>query len=120
MDVPPTNSNFNMILKYLLWEKFDWVQSTAIIIRNVNVMSVEERHSRFFKYNFSWGIVHFSMAVKRVELFSGVFVFCCCCCFVFSRATSMAYGGSQAGGLIRAVAAGLHHSHSSAGSELHL
>ena len=38
--------------------------------------------------------------------------------FVFSRAASMAYGGSQARGLIRAVAAGLHHSHSNLGSEL--
>ena len=32
----------------------------------------------------------------------------------------MAYGGSQARGLIRAVATSLHHSHSDAGSELHL
>ena len=30
----------------------------------------------------------------------------------------MAYGGSQVRGLIRAVAAGLHHSHSNTGSEL--
>ena len=37
--------------------------------------------------------------------------------FVFSRAVPVAYGGSQARGLIGAVAAGLHHSHSSAGSE---
>ena len=32
----------------------------------------------------------------------------------------MAYGGSQAGAQIIAVAAGLHHSHSNMGSELHL
>ena len=32
--------------------------------------------------------------------------------FVFFRAALMAYGGSQARGLIRATAAGLHHSHS--------
>ena len=32
----------------------------------------------------------------------------------------MAYGGSQARGPIRDVATGLHHSHSSARSELHL
>ena len=32
------------------------------------------------------------------------------CLFVFSRATPVAHGGSQASGLIRAVAAGLHHS----------
>ena len=39
---------------------------------------------------------------------------------VFSRAALAAYGGSQARGLIRAVAAGLQHSHSNAGSELSL
>ena len=33
-------------------------------------------------------------------------------------ATPMAYGGSQARGLIGAVAAGLRHSHSNTGSEL--
>jgi len=32
----------------------------------------------------------------------------------------MACGGSQARGLIRAAAAGLHHSHSNEGSEPHL
>ena len=41
--------------------------------------------------------------------------------FAFPRATPMAHGGSQARGLIRGVAAGLHHSHSNAGSaEPHL
>jgi len=42
------------------------------------------------------------------------------CLFVFSRAAPMAYGGSQARSLIRAVAAGLHQSHSNTGSEPHL
>ena len=37
--------------------------------------------------------------------------------FFFSRAALTAYGGSQARGLIGAVAAGLHHSHSNSGSE---
>ena len=36
---------------------------------------------------------------------------------VFSRAAPTAYRGSQARGLIGAVAANLHHSHSNAGSE---
>ena len=40
--------------------------------------------------------------------------------FCLFRATPMAYGGSQAGGRIRAVAAGLHHNHSNMGSKLHL
>ena len=39
--------------------------------------------------------------------------------FFFFRATPEAYRGSQARGLNRAVAAGLHHSHSNARSELH-
>ena len=40
--------------------------------------------------------------------------------FAFSRAAPSAYGGSQARGLISAVAAGLHHSHSNGGFEQHL
>ena len=40
--------------------------------------------------------------------------------FVFFWATPMAYGGSQARGLIGAVTAGLRHSHSKARSEPHL
>ena len=46
-----------------------------------------------------------------------IFLFCLC---AFSRAAAMAYGGSQARGRIRAVAAGLHQSHSNKGSELRL
>ena len=38
----------------------------------------------------------------------------------FSRATPMAYGGSQARGLIGAVAAGLYQNYSNTGSELRL
>ena len=39
---------------------------------------------------------------------------------VFSKAMPVAYGGSQARGLVGAIAASLHHSHSNAGSEPHL
>ena len=38
--------------------------------------------------------------------------------FLSFRATSVAYGGSQARGRIGTVAAGLHYSHSNAGSKL--
>ena len=41
----------------------------------------------------------------------------CVCLFAFSRAAPMAYGGSQARGHIGAVATGLRHSRSNAGSE---
>ena len=37
--------------------------------------------------------------------------------FVFSRTAPAAYGGSQARGVIGAIAASLHHSHSNAGLE---
>jgi len=40
--------------------------------------------------------------------------------FVFSRVAPTAYGGSQARGLIGAVAASLRQSHSNAGSKLYL
>ena len=40
--------------------------------------------------------------------------------FVFFSTVTMAYGGSLARGQIGAVAPGLHHSHSSVGSEPHL
>ena len=38
-------------------------------------------------------------------------------CFVFSRPAPVAYGGSQARGLIKAAAVGLHQSHSDEGSK---
>ena len=40
--------------------------------------------------------------------------------FLLLRATPKACGSSQARGRIKAAAAGLHHSHSNTGSELHL
>ena len=48
------------------------------------------------------------------------FLFFCCCCFVFClfRGIPMAYGSSQARGQIRAIAAGLFHSHSNTDSKL--
>ena len=69
---------------------------------------------------------HFLTETKPVFCFVFFFVFWSFCLFffffffVFSRAAPVAYGGSQARGLIRAVAAGLHHSHSNAESEPHL
>ena len=53
-------------------------------------------------------------ALIRIESPSLFFSF-----FLFRAAPSV-YGSSQARGQIRAAAAGLHHSHSNAGSEPHL
>lgn len=41
-------------------------------------------------------------------------------CFIFFKAAPMAYWGSQARGQFRAVATGLHHSHSNTRSKLHM
>ena len=43
-----------------------------------------------------------------------------CIYILVFRATHTAYGSSQARGGIRAAVAGLHHSHSNAGSKPHL
>ena len=43
--------------------------------------------------------------------------FCSCVCVFLFRAAASAYGGSQASGRIRAVAAGLCQNHRNAGSE---
>uniref|UniRef100_A0A4X1T1B1 Microtubule-associated protein RP/EB family member 1 n=1 Tax=Sus scrofa TaxID=9823 RepID=A0A4X1T1B1_PIG len=58
---------------------------------------------------------------KRMGVVSFLFLsFVFFCLFVCFKAAPAAYGGSQARGLIRAVAAGLHHSLSSVGSEPYL
>ena len=51
-----------------------------------------------------------------------IFKLCVCVCvfYAFARATPVAYGGSQARGLIRAIAASLHQSHSNSGSKPNL
>ena len=54
------------------------------------------------------------MGLSKRALLLNPFV---CCLFAFSGAAPAAYGGSQARDLIGAVVAGLHQSHSNAGSE---
>ena len=54
---------------------------------------------------------------KYQQLIFTVFFVLFCFVFCLFRATPMACGGSQARGLIRAVAAGLGHCHSNAGSK---
>ena len=58
---------------------------------------------------------------KRLKVASTFFYFILTCFVVcVFRAAPTAYGGSQARGQIGAAAAGLGHSHSNAGSKLHL
>ena len=54
------------------------------------------------------------------ELLCKCFLFFIFCLFAISRAAPGAYGGSQARGVIGAVASSLHHSHSNVGFKLHL
>ena len=58
----------------------------------------------------------FSVSFFFIFLFIFIFIFIFC----FFRAAPVAYGGSQARGLFGTPAAGLHHSHSNARSELPL
>ena len=60
------------------------------------------------------------MASFGYEILLFIFYFILFCPFAFSRASPMAYGGSQARGPVRAAAASLHHGHSNVGSEPHL
>ena len=68
----------------------------------------------------TWKFVLLTIALfclsMNVGFFRGFFV----CLFLLFRAAPSTHGGSQARGLIGATTAGLHHSHSSARSELHL
>ena len=56
------------------------------------------------------------MKICHFILFIYLFIYLFLSFFVFLRAASMAYGGSQARGIIRAVAASLRQSHSNVGS----
>ena len=65
--------------------------------------------------------VLFIIVALLLGLFGVFFVFCFFFwLFAFSRAIPAAYRSSQATGLIGAVAAGLHYSHSNMGSKLRL
>ena len=65
-----------------------------------------------FKFIFGSTFQNFSFSLSMLcKIFLETFFVC------FFRAAPAAYGGSQAKGQIRAVAAGLHHSHSNADSK---
>ena len=71
-------------------------------------------HSSPFLIPFSpFTILNFCIFQHYLKQIGTFFSFC------LFRATPEAYGGSQARGLIRAVAASLHHSHSNAVFDLH-
>ena len=70
-----------------------------------------------------WNAVCFPFTLVIAHMFFGCLCFFClfvCLFFVFSGAAPSAYGGSQARGLIGAVATGLPQSQSTTGSEPYL
>ena len=86
---------------------------------------------RSFKFNHGFPYPTFYLELQPLISSNFLFAFWCfvfCflvffflfCLFAFSRAAPVAYGGFQAKGLIRAVAAGLRQSHSNARSKPHV
>ena len=69
-------------------------------------------------YNLQTPYFHWPLTSKNNYFI--IFFLVLFCLFAFSGAAPAAFGDSQARGLIGAVAAGLHHSHSNAGSKPHL
>ena len=79
-------------------------------------------YNDFYFFHYSWFIVvcQFllnSKVTPATQMESICVFFFLFCLSVFSRATPMASGGSQATSLIRAVATSLRQSHSNTGSE---
>ena len=64
-----------------------------------------------------WSVGGVILFILFIYLFLFLLFFFFFCLFAFSRVAPAAYGHSQARALIRAVATGLHQSHSNAGSE---
>ena len=64
------------------------------------------------------GLFHITDNTNILMTISHIFFVLFCFVALFFRAAPVAYGDSQARGLIRAIAAGLHHSHSNTRSEL--
>ena len=69
-------------------------------------------------------IINYGILIGHFDRFLSLGCFCLFVClfclFAFSRTAPTAHGGSQARGLIGAVATGLRYSHSNIGSELRL
>ena len=78
---------------------------------------------RFLKWSWKYFLAKYFHIYNTYSFFSFLILGICSfslfffLSFSFSRAAPVAYGGSQGRGLIRAVATGLHQSHSNAGSE---
>ena len=70
--------------------------------------------SKFNMTSFKWLVFLLYQSYKKICITQIIYIYI----FWLFRATSVAYGSSQARGPVGAAAAGLHHSHSNTGSEL--
>ena len=85
-------------------------------------LQAEKGNWQIFLRAEAFGRTALGILFMYVCIYLCMYVFLCMyvCMYVFLGSHLAAYGGSQAKGLIGSVAAGLHHSHSNARSELHL
>ena len=97
---------------FLLLDLLEWVKSFSF--------PTSQSHSCHRPFEFVHEAWHPSPHLCSFPRLFFSFLFFFFFFFVFSRAAPTAHGGSQARGLIGAVAAGLRQSHSNLGSELHL
>ena len=88
----------------------NWFLITQVLCEYIYIVG-KSNNTDSFPPDFS-----LSSSQKNLDFFSFFFFFS----FWLFRTTHMAYGSSQAKGRIGATAAGLHHSHSNLGSQLHL
>ena len=101
------SSTFNLESQWHCSSNFNRINMTAM--RGENLFSYVRNSSLCPSYDVSGNFIYFLFLL--INLF---FI------FIFFRAAPMAYGGPQARGQIGAIAAGLYHSYSNAGSEPHL
>ena len=121
------NDNFNFVLTMVFqwrWEKKvegrghggGWVWQ----IRNASGMMLFFALPLLFFFPPSFPSCLSLSSLSFISIKDYYYYFCVCVFFAISWAASAAYGGSQARGLIGAVAAGPCQSHKNVGSELHL
>ena len=98
--------------------RITWIKCVIVLIaRNIaDIIQMVVKNKTFVFKN--W--LHQPISPSRRILDTVELLLFCFVLFCFVTATPMAYGVSQARGRIGATAAGLHHSHSNAGSKPHL
>ena len=103
--------NTILVLLYMVWGN---------VLISLSSTQLTSFHSTTYWRDFLFFIIYSCLLISglsilfhlSVSVFVPVPRWVFCCCFVLFRTTSMDYGSSQSMDQIRAVATGLHHSHS--------